>query len=184
MPMDAKGWREDVIREFHRTKDLADRAMAQVDDAQFFAAPDAGTNSIAIVVKHMAGNQRSRWTDFLTTDGEKPDRHRDTEFALDAADTRESLMRRWEAGWAALFHALGALTDADPERTVTIRGEPHTVVQAVNRQISHYAYHAGQIVLLARHFAGAKWTTLSVAKGASAAFNAAPESYLEGGKRG
>lgn len=180
--MDAKGWREDVVREFRRTKALADRAMAQVSDEQFLAAPGPETNSIAIVVKHMAGNLRSRWRDFLTTDGEKPDRRRDTEFELDAADDRASLMRRWEEGWAILFATLEALTDADLDRTVTIRGEPHTVVQAVNRQISHYAYHAGQIVLLARHFAGPEWTTLSVAKGASAAFNAAPRSYLEGAK--
>ena len=179
--MDARGWRRDVIREFLRTKELADRAMAQLDDAHFFAAPGPETNPIALVVKHMAGNQRSRWTDFLTTDGEKPDRHRDTEFERGPEDTRTALMTRWEAGWSLVFAALEALGDADLDRTVTIRGEPHTVVQAVNRQVSHYAYHAGQIVLLARHYVGAGWKTLSVAKGASAAFNRAPEGYLGGG---
>ena len=179
--MDASGWRLDVIRELRRTKELADRAMAQLDDVHFLATPGPETNPIAIIVKHMAGNQRSRWTDFLTTDGEKPDRHRDTEFELTPEDTRRALMARWEMGWGLVFAALEGLGDGDLDRTVTIRGEPHTVVQAVNRQVSHYAYHAGQIVLLARHHAGARWKTLSVAKGSSAAFNATPEGYLGGG---
>jgi hypothetical protein len=150
---------------------------------QFFAAPDPGTNPIAIIVKHMAGNLRSRWTDFLTTDGEKPDRNRDSEFVREPGDDRAALLRRWEAGWGVLFATLEGLRDEDLGKTVTIRGEPHKVMQAVNRQLTHYAYHVGQIVLLARHFAGADWKTLSVAKGASAAFNAAPKGYL-GGKKG
>jgi Protein of unknown function (DUF1572) len=178
--MDARGFRRDVIHEFHRTKELADKAMAQVDERGFFATPDAETNPIAVIVKHVAGNQRSRWTDFLTTDGEKPDRHRDTEFVLEPEDTRASLTARWENGWSILFATLDALTDDDLDRIVRIRGEAHTLVQALHRQLTHYAYHAGQIVLLARHFAGASWKTLSVARGASAGFNRNPASYLEG----
>jgi hypothetical protein len=176
--MDARGWREDVIREFRRTKELADRAMAQVSDRDFFAAPDAGTNPIAVIVKHVAGNLRSRWTDFLVTDGEKPDRRRDEEFVLDDADVRAALMERWERGWSILFATLGALTDGDLDATVRIRGEPHTVVQAIHRQLAHYAYHAGQVVLLARHYAGGRWATLSVPRGGSTAFNRAPARYL------
>ena len=119
----------------------------------------------------MAGNMRSRWTDFLTTDGEKPDRDRDTEFVLPAG-TREALMAQWEEGWKRLFDALEPLTDADLSRTVTIRGEAHSVMQAINRQIAHYAYHCGQIVLLAKHFQQAQWKSLTVPKGESAEFNA------------
>ena len=177
--MNLEGWRRDVQREFRRTKELCDRAMAQVNDTDFRAAPDPATNPIAMIVKHVAGNQRSRWTDFLTTDGEKPDRNRDSEFVLDAADTRGALLECWERGWKILFDTLASLEDRDLDTTVTIRGEPHTVYQAIHRQLTHYAYHAGQIVLLARHYAGDRWTTLSVARGASPAFNRAPSSYLD-----
>ncbi len=176
--MDLAGWRRDVVREFQRTKSLADKAMAQISDANYFAAPGPETNPVAIIVKHMAGNMRSRWTDFLTTDGEKPDRHRDAEFVLLPEDSRDSLAARWDAGWSTLLETLEALSDADLDRTVTIRGEPHTVYQAIHRQLAHYAYHAGQIVLLARHFAGDDWKTLSVTKAGSAAFNQSPTSYL------
>jgi uncharacterized damage-inducible protein DinB len=180
--MDLSGYRRDVVREFRRTKDLADKAMAQVSDDAFFAAPDAQTNSIAILVKHVAGNLRSRWSDFLTTDGEKPDRNRDAEFVIGPEDGRAALMARWERGWSILFATLDALRDEDLDATVTIRNEPHTVYQAIHRQLTHYAYHAGQIVLLARHYVGDEWKTLSVARGASAAFNQSPTGYL--GKRG
>ena len=143
---------EDSLTIFRNYKKLAERAMEQVSDQQLFIAIDEEANSIAIIVKHMAGNMRSRWTDFLTTDGEKPDRNRDTEF-IDPPPTRNALMEVWENGWSRVFHALEPLSDADLTRTVTIRGEPHSVIQAINRQLAHYAHHAGQIVLLAKHFA-------------------------------
>src|SRR5262245_23510631 len=145
--------------------------MAQVADADLFRAPDPESNSIALVVKHIAGNMRSRWTDFLTTDGEKPDRDRDTEFEVGAADTARSLRERWEQGWKLLFDALAGLTPADLTRTVPIRGEPHTVLQAIQRQLTHYAYHVGQIVYVARHWAGPGWKSLSIPKGKSREFD-------------
>lgn len=177
--MDLEGYRRDVVREFRRTKELADKAMAQVSDDDFFAAPDPLTNPIAVVVKHVAGNLRSRWTDFLTTDGEKPDRDRDSEFVIRPDDGRAALTARWERGWSILFETLAALRDDDLDATVTIRGEPHTAYQAIHRQFSHYAYHAGQIVLLARHYVGDSWKTLSVARGGSTAFNKDPAGYLD-----
>jgi Protein of unknown function (DUF1572) len=160
---------EDSLAVFHYYKKLGERAMEQVSDAELVASLDDGGNSIAVIAKHLAGNMRSRWTDFLTSDGEKPDRDRDSEFA-DPAGTRESLLAAWEDGWALLFGALEALTDADLGRTITIRGEAHSVMQAVNRQLAHYPYHVGQIVLLAKHFAGERWKTLSVAKNKSEEF--------------
>jgi uncharacterized protein DUF1572 len=158
---------EDAIAELRKYKAFADRAIAQVSDADFFRQLDPESNSIALVMKHIAGNQRSRWTGFLTTDGEKPDRNRDSEFEKTAADTRESIVARWEAGWRALFEALVPLTDEDLQKTVAIRGEPHTVVQAINRQMTHYASHVGQIVFLAKHLAGERWKTLSIPRGRS-----------------
>jgi uncharacterized damage-inducible protein DinB len=158
--------------EFRRYKKLADEGMAQVDEAGFFGTPDAATNSVAITLKHVAGNLRSRWTDFLTTDGEKPDRDRDGEFELRPGDTRARLETAWEEGWRRLFDALASLTAEDLERTVQVRGEPTTVTQALQRSLAHTAYHVGQIVLLARHYAGERWTTLSIPRGGSAAFNA------------
>lgn len=177
--MNLTAYREDVTHEFRRTKSLSDRALAQIDDEVFFATPGAETNPIAVIVKHVAGNLRSRWTDLLTTDGEKPDRDRDSEFVLGPEDTRAALMTRWERGWDILFGTLAALRDDDLGATITIRGEPHTVFQAIHRQVSHYAYHVGQIVLLARHYAGERWTTLSVPRGGSAAFNRGPTPYHE-----
>ena len=144
--------------------------MAQCPDDTLFTALDAESNSIANIVKHMAGNMRSRWTDFLTTDGEKSDRNRDTEFE-DPPTTRAELMELWERGWKLLFGALEPLSDADLTRTITIRTEPHSVTQAINRQVAHYSYHVGQIVYLARHFAGDKWQTLTIPKKKSAEFN-------------
>ncbi len=161
---------EDSTALFRFYKQLADRAMAQVTDEQLYLTLDHEANSIAIIVKHMAGNMRSRWTDFLTTDGEKPNRNRDSEFAEPAA-TREALLEDWESGWAAVFGALEPLTDADLGRTITIRGEAHSVMQAINRQVAHYAHHVGQIVLLAKHYACDHWESLSVPRNRSAEFN-------------
>ena len=165
---------KDSVDLFRYYKKLAERAMAQCSDENLFAAIDAESNSIAIIVKHMAGNMRSRWMDFLTTDGEKPDRNRDTEFE-DAPKTRAALMQLWERGWKYVFDALEPLTDGDLARTVTIRTEPHSVMQAINRQVAHYAHHVGQIVFLAKHLTAkttGKWDSLSVPRGKSAAFTA------------
>jgi hypothetical protein len=161
---------EDSLSLFRYYKKLAERAMEQVTDEQLFANLDDEANSIAIVVKHVAGNMRSRWTDFLTTDGEKAGRDRDSEF-VDPPATREALLETWEDAWARVFQALEPLSDADLGRTVTIRGEAHSVMQAINRQASHYAYHVGQIVLLAKHFAHERWQSLSVPRNRSAEFN-------------
>jgi len=168
-----------AIREFKRTKGLADGAIAQITIEQFFAASHHADNSIAVIVKHVGGNLLSRWTDFLTSDGEKPGRNRDNEFQIVSGDTKPRLLQQWESGWAALFSALEPLSDADLDRTVTIRGEPLTVLQAITRQLPHYSYHVGQIVYIAKHHAGSSWRTLSVPKGKSAAFNARPTSYLQ-----
>jgi hypothetical protein len=161
---------EDSLALFRYYKKLAERAMEQVTDEQLFATLDEETNSIGIVVKHMAGNMRSRWNDFLTTDGEKPDRDRDTEF-VDPPATRKALLEVWEEGWRCVFQALEPLSDADLGRTVTIRGEAHSVVQAINRQVAHYAHHVGQIVMLAKYFAHGRWQSLSVPRNRSAEFN-------------
>jgi hypothetical protein len=144
--------------------------MDQVTDEQLYATLDGEMNSIAVVVKHMAGNMRSRWTDFLTTDGEKPNRDRDAEFVEPPA-TREALLQVWEDGWRRVFGALDPLSDSDLGRTVTIRGEAHSVMQAINRQMAHYANHVGQIVLLAKHFAHDRWQSLSVPRSRSTEFN-------------
>ncbi|MFI5209332.1 MAG: DUF1572 family protein [Gemmatimonadales bacterium] len=155
----------DVLASFRQYQDLAEKAMAQVDDRAFFAAGDPEANSIAILVKHVAGNQRSRWTDFLTTDGEKPDRNRDDEFLLGPATRRDEVMGWWRDGWALLYRTIESLAPGDLERTVLIRGKPQTVMQAIQRQLAHYAYHVGQIVLLARDAVGpAAWQSLSIPK--------------------
>ena len=161
---------EDALELFRQSKKLAERAMEQVTEEQLFTPLDPETNSIAIIVKHLSGNMRSRWTDFLTTDGEKPDRNRDVEF-VDPPPTRQALLDTWEHGWGRLFDALGLLSEADLVRVVTIRGEPHSVMQAINRQVAHYGLHVGQIVLLARHFAGPRWKSLSVPRNQSMEFN-------------
>src|SRR3989441_632260 len=163
---------KDSIELFRYYKKLAERAMQQAPDEALFAALDKESNSIAIIVKHMAGNMRSRWMDFLTTDGEKPDRNRDTEFE-DAPKARAELMALWERGWKHLFDALAPLTEADLARKVTIRTEPHSVMQAINRQIAHYAHHAGQILYAAKHLTvvkTGKWESLSVPREKSAQF--------------
>lgn len=169
--MTGEHYLDDVRTQFRKMKELAEKALAQVSDEAFFAQLDPESNSIALIVKHVAGNARSRWTDFLAADGEKPDRGRDSEFIVEPGDTRASLLERWEAAWQALFDALAPLTAADLERTVLIRGEAHTVMQAINRQMAHYAYHLGQIVYLARHYAGSRWQTLSIPRGKSEEFN-------------
>jgi hypothetical protein len=142
-------------------KSMGERAMAQVTDEHLQRALDPESNSIAVIVKHMAGNMRSRWTDFLATDGEKPDRQRDSEFEGPPA-TRAALMELWESGWRYVFAALEPLSDSDMERTVYIRNEPHSVMQAINRQLGHYACHIGQIVFLAKHFQSSQWVSLSI----------------------
>lgn len=161
---------EDALAVFRQYKLLGEKAMAQVSDDQLNAVLDPEMNSIAVIVKHMAGNMRSRWTDFLTSDGEKPDRNRDGEF-VEPPPTREDLTKLWEDGWARLFAALEPLSDADLGRTVTIRGEPHSVMQAINRQIAHYASHCGQIILLAKHFQHEHWKSLSIPRNKSGDFN-------------
>lgn len=162
---------EDAISLFEYYKSLAERAMEQVSDEQLTLALDEESNSIAIIVKHMAGNMLSRWTDFLTSDGEKAWRNRDTEFEVPPA-SREELMELWEKGWATLLGALQELTSTDLTRSVTIRGEAHSVMQAVSRQLAHYPYHCGQIILLAKHFGCTHWNSLSVPRGKSMEFNA------------
>jgi len=156
-----------VVRVLRGQKKLADGAIAQVSDEEFFRTIDAESNSIALIMKHMAGNMRSRWTDFLTSDGEKPDRHRDDEFLMDNSTTRPQVMAWWEDGWRRVFDAIAQLAPEDLPRVIYIRGQEHTVLQAINRQIMHYAYHAGQIVFLAKHFRGAQWKSLSIPKGQS-----------------
>lgn len=167
-----------AIREFKRLQSLADGAMAQISDEQFFASPGPGDNSVAVIVKHVGGNLVSRWTDFLTSDGEKPGRDRDMEFCVTPSDSRQELLRLWTRGWAALFAALEPLGDSDIARVVTIRGESLTVLQAVNRQLTHYAYHIGQIVYVAKHYRGSAWRTLSIPLGRSKEFNRAPTRYV------
>jgi len=163
---------DEVRRQFRGHKRLAEGAIAQLSDEELFVALDAESNSIAVIIKHLAGNMRSRFTDLLTTDGEKPDRHRDQEFEMYAGATRAEVMRWWEEGWARVFSALETLKPEDLMRTVTIRGEPHSVLQALNRQVAHYAYHVGQIVFLAKHFRSTEWKSLSIPRGKSEEFNA------------
>jgi hypothetical protein len=161
---------EDAVGVFQYYKRVADGAMSQLTDEQLFAALDPEMNSVAILVKHVSGNMVSRWTDFLTSDGEKATRDRDSEFE-EPATTRAGLMECWERGWQALFGALEGLTEADLGRVVTIRGEAHSVMQAVNRQLAHYPYHCGQIVFLAKHLRSAEWKSLSVPRKGSEEFN-------------
>ena len=160
----------DSISLFRYYKSLGERAVAQLRDDQLFCAVDEECNSVAIIVKHLAGNMRSRWTDFLTTDGEKPNRNRDTEFE-DPPKDRQQLMQIWEEGWACLLGALESLDDSQLGQQVLIRGEPHSVMQAIKRQLCHYAYHVGQIVVLAKQGRKGDWVSLSVPRGKSADFN-------------
>ena len=167
----AQHYLENVIAEFRSLKKLGDRAMEQLDDEQFFVTLDPESNSIAVVVKHLAGNMRSRWVDFLTSDGEKPDRYRDQEFIIDENAKRAEVVELWERGWRHVFDAIEPLRPDDVMRTVIIRREPHTVLQAINRQLGHYATHVGQIIFLAKHLKSTEWKTLSVPRGQSEQFN-------------
>lgn len=162
----------DAITTFRAYKDLAERAISQLTDEEFFATIDEESNSIAVLMKHLAGNMISRWTDFLTSDGEKPDRDRDLEFVIESTSTRAELLAYWERGWHALSTALEPLQASDFDKQVRIRGEAHSVVQAINRQLTHYAYHIGQIVFLAKHFRKKEWQSLSVPRNRSSEFNA------------
>lgn len=162
---------EDSISLFRYYKRLGEGAMQQLSDQQLFEALDSESNSIAVIVKHMAGNMRSRFTDFLTTDGEKPSRNRDSEFESVGLDTRTEVMQLWEQGWRVVFAALEPLTDDTLSHTITIRSEPHSVMQAINRQLAHYPHHVGQIVFLAKHLRSSDWKTLSVPRGKSSDFN-------------
>jgi hypothetical protein len=157
-------------QEFDNLRSLAERALAQVDDESFLRGLDADANSPALLVKHVGGNLRSRWTEVFTTDGEKPDRDRDGEFEWRPGDTRASVMHTWDAGWAALFGTLATVEPADLAREVTVRGEPHTLVRALTRSLSHTAGHVHQLVMLCRHWRGPAWRTLSIARGQSASF--------------
>jgi hypothetical protein len=177
MPDIASHYLDEAHRQMRGHKRLAEGAMAQLKDHELFFTLDPESNSIAIIVKHMAGNMRSRFTDFLTTDGEKPDRNRDQEFEINSSTTRADLTALWEDGWARVFAAIEALKPEDVMRTVTIRGEAHTVLQAINRQIAHYGYHTGQIVFLAKHIRSNKWKTLSIPRGKSEDFKTVAKSY-------
>lgn len=165
----------DAAREFRKYRSLAEQALAQAPKDRWTRRLDPGSNSLATLVRHMSGNLRSRWSNFLTTDGEKPDRQRDLEFEDAASDDPATLRARWDAAWDGLFDTIDSLRPADLDRTVTIRGEPHTVMQAMQRQLTHYAYHVGQIVFVAKHFAGAEWHSLSIPRGRSKDFEVAKD---------
>ena len=173
--MHEKHYLDDALRQFRKLKDLADAAMAQIPGAAWFTALDEESNSIAMIMKHVAGNMRSRWTRFLTSDGEKADRDRDSEFERTDRDSKETISERWEVGWRCAFDAISSLAPDDLGKAVRIRGEEHSVMEAINRQLTHYAYHVGQIVLLAKHFAAGKWKSLSIPRGKSREFEVAKD---------
>src|SRR5437016_2266519 len=168
----AQHYLNDAIKTFRDYKKLAEGAFAQISDEDFFRTLDEESSSIAVNIKHMAGNMLSRWTDFLTTDGEKPERDRDMEFEMLPETTRDDILAYWEKGWKCVFDAVEPLQPEDLMRTIKIRGQDHTVIQAINRQLAHYAYHVGQIVFLAKHFKSSDWQSLSVPRNKSAEFNA------------
>jgi hypothetical protein len=163
---------EESLLQFRKLKEQADKALAQTSGDDFFATLDPESNSLAVLVKHVGGNLRSRWTDFLTADGEKPDRDRDGEFEIRTGDTQASLMARWEAGWKCALDTIGSLKPEDVSKTVLIRHEPHSIVQAITRSFGHTAGHVGQIVQLAKHLRWQEWKTLSIPRGKSEEFNA------------
>ncbi|HET8781375.1 MAG TPA: DUF1572 family protein [Pyrinomonadaceae bacterium] len=170
---------EDSIALFKAGKKMAESAIAQLKDEEFFISLDEEANSVAVIMKHMAGNMFSRWTDFLTSDGEKPNRNRDMEFVIEANTTKADVLDYWERGWACVFAAIEPLKPEDFEKTVMIRGEKHTIVQAINRQLTHYSYHIGQIVFLAKHFRSTEWNSLSIPRNKSAEFNAKMQSQTK-----
>jgi uncharacterized protein DUF1572 len=172
---------EEIKKQLRGHKRMAEAAMAQLEDKDFFTTIDPESNSVAVLVKHIAGNARSRFTDFLTSDGEKPDRFRDQEFEISTTTSRTEVMRWWEQGWTLVFSTLDSLKPEDVQRTVTIRQEPHTVVQALNRALAHYAQHIGQIVFLAKHLRAKDWKTLSIPRGKSEDFKAGnPKGFSRG----
>ena len=171
---------EEIKRQLRGHKRMAESAMAQLDDRDFFTAIDPESNSVAVIVKHIAGNARSRFTDFLTTDGEKPNRFRDQEFELSSATTRVEVMGWWEQGWTTVLATLDSLKPEDISRTITIRNEPHTIVQALNRALAHYAQHIGQIVFLSKHLRSKEWKTLSIPRGKSEEFKVSPKGVSRG----
>jgi Protein of unknown function (DUF1572) len=173
---------EDALNTFRDYKKLGERAFGQLNDEDFFRTIDEESNSIAVIIKHLAGNMLSRWTDFLTTDGEKPDRQRDMEFVMLPETTKDEMLAYWEKGWKCTFDAIEPLTADDLLRTVTIRGQDHTVIQAITRQVAHYASHVGQIVYLAKHLKAGDWQSLSVPKNRSAEFNAYLKEKLAAGE--
>ncbi len=177
--MKPEQYQADVQRELRRLKGRAEQAIAQISEENFFEVLDPESNSIAVIIKHMAGNMRSRWRDFPASDAEKPDRNRDQEFILGSSDTQGKLLEAWEEGWGLLFDTLGELQPEDLDSTVRIRGEFHLVVQAIGRELIHYAYHVGQIVLLAKHLAGTNWKSLTIPRGRSEDFKVTPKPYLE-----
>lgn len=166
---------QEAVRAFRACKKHAEGAFAQLRSEDWFRQIDPEANSVAIIVKHMAGNMRSRWTNFLISDGEKPNRDRDTEFVLDSSTTPEKVMQWWESGWKCVFAAVEPLAESDLGKKITIRGQEHTVLQAINRQLMHYAEHIGQIILLAKHYRGTEWKSLSIPKGQSASLGVAAE---------
>lgn len=165
-----KDFLDSCIKLFEYYKSLADKAMAQVSEEKLFWQYNEDSNSIAIIVHHLWGNMLSRWTDFLTADGEKEWRDRDAEFE-NIAESRQALLVKWEEGWQCLFSALRPLTGADLERLIYIRNQGHTVTEAITRQLAHYASHVGQIIYIAKMVSNQPWQTLSIAKGASKGFN-------------
>ncbi|MFA6437686.1 MAG: DUF1572 family protein [Bacteriovoracaceae bacterium] len=165
--MNEQAYLNDCLMQFKKLKTQADRSIAQITDEHFFAVLDPESNSIAILMKHVAGNMKSRWTDFLISDGEKPNRDRDNEFEISASDSKSAVRAAWEEGWACTLNAVSTLTPNDLDKTVTVLGEAHSVFQAINRQLTHYAAHVGQIVFLAKHFAGSNWQTLTIPRGKS-----------------
>jgi hypothetical protein len=180
---------DDIRASFRAYKKLAEKALAQIRDEEYFVILDEESNSIAVIMKHLAGNMISRWTDFLTTDGEKPDRNRDQEFVIAAGITKDEMFAYWEQGWSCLLNTVESLQPVDLDKKIFIRGKAHSVVQAINRQMTHYAYHIGQIVFLAKHIRSTEWKSLSVPRNRSAGFNeylknrqeAGSEHHLEAG---
>ena len=168
----AQHYLDDAIGSFRSYKKLAEKALDQLKDEEYFTTIDAEANSIGVIMKHIAGNMFSRWTDFLTTDGEKPDRNRDLEFVIESETTKDDIRAYWDRGWQCLFNALEPLQEEDFDKKVLIRGQEHTIVQAINRQLTHYAYHIGQIVFLAKYFRSAEWKSLSIPRNRSGEFNA------------
>jgi uncharacterized protein DUF1572 len=170
---------EVAIDELQKVKKLADKSIEQLNDEQLWEKIDPDANSVAILMRHMAGNMRSRWTDFRASDGEKPDRNRDQEFE-ERQLSRAELLAEWEDGWRRVFDALNGVTDADLQETVYIRSEPHSIVKAISRQLAHYAGHAYQILFLAKHLKGTEWKTLSIPRGQSEEFNRRMLAKLKG----